>query len=139
MPPRRQQGPSTLPRRGRATAAVASIIAAAALTGSPSQAADPCTVSWDGGGGTGNWVDDANWTGDRKPGAEDLACIRAGAQVTFSIADATVAGLRVDGSLTIASSDLTVAGTKQSEVTGSLTLAGGRLAANADMPVASFR
>ena len=86
MPPRRRQlDSSSLPRRCRATAAVAGVIGALALLalGPDSRAADPCTISWDGGAGTKRWQDDANWTGNRQPADADTVCIGAGSEVEF--------------------------------------------------------
>lgn len=31
------------------------------------------TITWDGGGSTNNWSEDANWSGDTEPGTGDLA------------------------------------------------------------------
>lgn len=138
---RRQHDTSNLPRRVRATAAVAGVAAAVglAVAGPASRAADPCTSSWDGGAGTSRWGDRGNWTGDRLPGADDVACIGAGADVQLDGPDAAVAGLRVDGGLTIATSDLEVLGSRESAVTGTLTITTGRLIADGQLAVASLR
>src|SRR4051794_41038530 len=89
---------SCLPRPGRARAAGASLVVAAVvlLAGRAAPAADPCSISWDGGAGTSNWSDDANWSGNRQPGETDVVCIGQGADVSFSIVAETVAALRVD-------------------------------------------
>src|SRR5437667_5931687 len=116
-----------LPRPGRARAAGASILVAAALlvAGHGASAEAPCTVAWDGGAGTNGWSDDANWSENRQPGDADVVCIGSGADVSFSIVSETVAALRVDGSLTVAAQDLRVASGTDSHVDGSLTLTGG--------------
>src|SRR5256714_1131351 len=138
---RRQHDSSSLPRRGRATAVVAGITAGVALLlgGAASRASDPCTISWDGGAGTNRWFDSANWTGDRAPGPADEVCIAAGREVLFDSVSAKVAGLRLDGSLTIEYSGLEIAATREADVTGSLAISTGRLTLDGDVPIASFR
>lgn len=119
-------------------AALAAVTAALAL-GSGSDAADTCAIAWDGGAGTTDWADDANWTLNREPAADDEVCIATGAEVRFSAANAQVAGLRLDGSLTVAFSELEVLGTGESAGAGTLTISGGRLAVDRELRVAALR
>ncbi|HEX8743898.1 MAG TPA: Calx-beta domain-containing protein [Thermoleophilaceae bacterium] len=72
-------------------------------------AVDDCTVSWDGGAGTGRWQDAANWSGDSVPGLDAVACIPAGASVRQELGG-TVAGLRGEGTLTVRGGVFTVTG-----------------------------
>jgi Calx-beta domain-containing protein len=130
MPPRRRQSDSSnLPRRCRAAAAVAGVIAACAVVapGDDSRAADPCTISWDGGAATKRWQDDTNWDHDRQPADGDTVCIGAGSEVEFGGLRTTIAAVRVDGSLKLLSNDLRIAGPGESEITGSFAVAGARL------------
>ena len=121
-----------------ALAAVAAVLGLL-WAGPAGRADDPCTIDWDGGAGTIDWADAANWTGDRLPGAADTACIGAGAGVRFGNSTTQVAGLRVDGSLAIVFSELEVLGTRDSEVAGTLTVSGsGRLAVDRELHVATL-
>ena len=142
MPPnrRRMHDRLSLPRLGRVPAAAAAIVAAVLLaTGGSSSASDACTISWDGGAGSAHWEDAANWTGDGLPGDSDEVCIGSGAAVDFG-GSSTVGGLRVDGALTVVGlGDLSVAGTHDSAVPGTLILKSGHLTLDADMTVAAFR
>src|SRR2546429_4837165 len=141
MPPRRRQlDSSSLPRRCRATAAVAGVIGALAVlaSGPDSRAADPCTISWDGGAGTKRWQDDANWTGNRQPADADTVCIGAGSEVEFGGLRTTIAALRVDGSLKLLSNDLRIAAPGESQIAGSFAVAGARLQLDADLSAASY-
>ena len=90
------------------------------------------TISWDGGAGTLNWTDAANWSGDVLPGPADNAFIdSASGSVTLSSSSQSIRGLGiadgqelilgVGGVLDVASSSL-VSGS-----TGMLTLQGGTL------------
>jgi len=112
-------------RRARSilvSAALAAVTAAAWLvTGSPGQAtqlelrtAGTCTIAWDGGAGTTNWLDAANWDADRTPGTSDVACIPGGSpgsEVAYSAALTTeIAGLDSHMPLVVAGGGLTVAG-----------------------------
>src|SRR2546421_12825704 len=73
----------SLPRRGRAAAAVAGILGAVAfLSVGMAPASGPCTIEWDGGARTNRFGDAQKWTGDPVPGAADRACICAGHPVT---------------------------------------------------------
>jgi hypothetical protein len=121
-------------------AAVATLLTGLVLAAGPaSDAADPCTIDWDGGAGTSSWHDDANWTGDRVPRSDDEVCIGAGADVRFTAANAQVAGLRLGGSMTIAFSELEVLGTAESDGAGTLTLSAGRLAVDRELRVGALR
>ncbi|TMK62493.1 MAG: hypothetical protein E6G53_13470 [Actinobacteria bacterium] len=137
---RRQPDSSNLPRRCRATAAVAGVVGALILLapGHPSRAAEPCTIAWDGGAATKRWQDDPNWTGDRQPTDGDTVCIGAGREVEFGGLRTTVAAVRVDGSLTLLANDLRIAGPAESEVTGSFAVAGARLQLDGDLTAASY-
>lgn len=141
MPPSRRRACDriSLPRLGQAAAAVAAVAVALFAGVGAAPASDPCSISWDGGAGTMLWVDAANWTEDRLPGAADEACIGSGAGVDFG-GSATVGGLRVDGALSVTGlGDLTVAGTQESGGDGTLTLKSGRLTLDGAMAVAAFR
>ena len=87
-------------------------------------------ICWDGGAGTANWLDAANWTGDRLPGLTDLVFINAipGANVTLDASPAqTVAGLTIGNgnSFTLNSGVLNAPTTVQAG--GTMTLLGGTL------------
>ncbi|EGK70281.1 hypothetical protein METUNv1_03671 [Methyloversatilis universalis FAM5] len=87
-------------------------------------------ICWDGGAGTANWLDAANWTGDRLPGLTDLVFINAipGANVTLNASPAqTVAGLTIGNgnSFTLNSGVLNAPTTVQAG--GTMTLLGGTL------------
>ncbi|MFL5780307.1 MAG: Calx-beta domain-containing protein [Thermoleophilaceae bacterium] len=131
-----------MPRSHIKHTTIAAFAAAAALAvgGTPaSPAAAPCTIEWDGGAGTGDWADDANWTLDRQPSAADEVCVGPGADVRFGAANAQVAGLRLDGTLTVTFSELEVLGTGESDGAGTLTIRGGRLAVDGELRIATLR
>ncbi len=68
-------------------------------------------ISWDGGGGDGNWFTATNWSGDVLPGAADDVTISSAGTVTFG-SSATIKSLRVNSStLTLSASGiLTISG-----------------------------
>ncbi len=68
-------------------------------------------ISWDGGGGDGNWFTATNWSGDVLPGAADDVTISSAGIVTFG-SSATIK------SLSLANSTLTLS------ASGSLTISG---------------
>ncbi|MCP4634844.1 MAG: hypothetical protein GY848_00005, partial [Methyloversatilis sp.] len=87
-------------------------------------------ICWDGGAGTANWLDAANWTGDRLPGLTDLVFINVipGANVTLNASPAqTVAGLTIGNgnSFTLTGGVFSAPTTVQAG--GTLTLQGGTL------------
>src|SRR5262245_6943504 len=56
------------------------------------------TVTWDGGGGNFDWNNDANWDGDKVPGAEDIAVIDLNETFTINLTtNVTIAGLTLGG------------------------------------------
>ena len=119
---------------------MAGVIGAVLLLGPghESRAADPCTISWDGGAFTKRWQDDANWTGDRQPADADTVCIGAGSEVEFGGLRTTIAAIRVDGSLKLLSNDLRIAGPAESEAAGSFAVAGARLQLDGDLTAAHY-
>jgi Calx-beta domain len=136
---RRQHDRSTLPRHGRAWTAVVGVAIAAVLVGSGAgRASEACTIAWDAGAGTVRWSDAANWTGNRLPAAADQVCIDEGFAVTLGSPDAHVAGVDVAGALTL-DGGLELLGPGASEVSGSLTIADGRLQLHGDVPIATLR
>ncbi|WP_157256642.1 hypothetical protein [Methyloversatilis discipulorum] len=91
-----------------------------------------CTVGicWDGGAGTGNWLDAANWTGDVLPGLTDLVFINlaSGADVALNaVPSVTIGGLTIGNgnALTLTGGVLNAPTTVLSG--GTLTLDGGTL------------
>ena len=69
--------------------------AIAFLSAAPAGAVTSCsagtaTITWDGGAGTSNWGDAANWNPDRLPTSTDHVCIGTpGVTVQFSVPDTT--------------------------------------------------
>src|SRR3989442_5715413 len=114
----------SLPRRGRAAAAVAGILGAlaAAVSVGLAPAASPCTIEWDGGAGTNRYGDAENWTGDRVPGAGDRACIGAGHPVIFGSGFASVGAIDSESSFTVSGGQLTIGGNGGASVRAPLTL-----------------
>ncbi|WP_430435275.1 filamentous hemagglutinin N-terminal domain-containing protein [Methyloversatilis sp.] len=87
-------------------------------------------ICWDGGGGTSNWMDAANWTGDALPGLNDLVFINlaGGANVVLNANPAlTLAGLTIGdaNSLTLTGGTLNAPTTILNG--GTLSLTGGTL------------
>ena len=87
-------------------------------------------ICWDGGAGTSNWLDAANWTGDVLPGVNDLVFINlaGGADVVLNASPSiTLAGLTIGdaNSLTLTGGSLNAPTTVQGG--GTLTLQGGTL------------
>ena len=87
-------------------------------------------ICWDGGAGTSNWLDAANWTGDVLPGLNDLVFINlaGGADVVLNANPAlTLAGLTIGdaNSLTLTGGTLNAPTTILNG--GTLSLAGGTL------------
>ncbi len=87
-------------------------------------------ICWDGGAGTSNWLDAANWTGDVLPGLNDLVFINlaGGADVVLNANPAlTLAGLTIGdaNSLTLTGGTLNAPTTILNG--GTLSLTGGTL------------
>ncbi|MBV5286515.1 MAG: hypothetical protein JZU45_10585 [Methyloversatilis discipulorum] len=87
-------------------------------------------ICWDGGAGTSNWLDAANWTGDVLPGLTDLVFINlaGGADVVLNANPAlTLAGLTIGdaNSLTLTGGTLNAPTTIMNG--GTLSLTGGTL------------
>ena len=124
---RRRPAPHSLPRHVRAAAAVATFLAAIALTPAGAGAAtDPsvCTVTWDGGAGSTSWGEAANWSTNRLPESTDTVCIGPTAKVE-SWGFGTVGALHVDGSLKVSFGSLRITGDAgASAVDGSLEVTG---------------
>jgi len=113
-------------------------IAVAALIAVPGAGAtDPCTVTWDGGGGNNLWSTATNWSGDAVPTSSDKACVTNGATVVHSSGSDAVGGLESDGLLTISGGTLAVGPTFDSAITGSLTVSGGEAYFNRALTVAA--
>src|SRR5438270_5354962 len=124
----------SLPRRGRAAAAVAGILGAAAfLSVGMAPASGPCTIEWDGGAGTNRFGDAQNWTGDRVPGAADRACIGTGHPVTFGSGFGSVGAIDSESSFTVSGGQLTIGGVGGSSIRASLTVTSGILTLSDDM------
>jgi phage baseplate assembly protein gpV len=107
----------------------------------------PCSVTWDGGAGTDNWADAANWSGDSVPSTSDSVCIPNTALslvLIDSVTTATIQAidsaetLRVEGNLSLTDtgvdstiSNLELNGTLDGwgtlTVDGSLSWAGGSM------------
>ena len=84
-------------------------------------------VSWDGGAGTLNWQDAANWSGNVLPGASDDVTIDVPGNITIthnSTTD-TIKSLSCQENLVLSGGTLTINGT--STVNGNLTLSGATL------------
>ena len=93
-------------------------------------------ICWDGGAGTTNWTDAANWTADTLPGSLDVAYLNlvAGVTVDLSNSSQTIRALNSDfnnhltigtgGALTLSDAATT------SILHGNLTINGGTLTAN---------
>jgi len=124
---RRRPAPHSLPRHVRAAAAVATFLAAIALTPAGAGAAtDPsvCTVTWDGGAGSTSWGEAANWSTNRLPESTDTVCIGPTAKVESS-GFGTLGALHVDGSLKVSFGSLRITGDAgASAVDGSLEVTG---------------
>ncbi|MDP4029117.1 MAG: filamentous hemagglutinin N-terminal domain-containing protein [Gallionella sp.] len=93
-------------------------------------------VCWDGGAGTTNWADVANWSGNALPGSADVTYLNLVAGVTVNLASSsqTIKALNSDANnhLTIGTGGaLTISGTggATSTLLGNLTLNGGTLTA----------
>ena len=90
-PSGRTAAPPGRGRRWRRFAALAALVAGtvaevAPIAAPPSaEAADSCTIVWDGGAGTASWLDAANWTDDRLPTWTDDACIYAASAPTNGV------------------------------------------------------
>ena len=85
-------------------------------------------VSWDGGAGTLNWHDPANWSGDELPIADDDVVINAGhdVNITHVVGITHIRSLQGNSPLILAGDTLDVATTVQLDNT--LTINGGTLA-----------
>jgi lipopolysaccharide export system protein LptA len=120
-------------------AVLASWLAAAASVAlgwvAPTHAA---TITWDGGGGTLNWLTPANWSGDVLPGPGDDVIIDAAGSVTITLAgSASINSLSCADALSVTSNGtLTLA--SSASVGGLLTLANGKLAGGSWTPLAGL-
>ncbi|MBW3541220.1 MAG: PKD domain-containing protein [Planctomycetes bacterium] len=92
-------------------------------------------ISWDGGAGTLNWHDAANWSGDVLPGASDDVTINvAGADVTIihSTGTNSINSLTSQEGIAISGGMLDIAAGSSTQ---SLILSGGTLTGTADIAV----
>ncbi|WP_020467969.1 Calx-beta domain-containing protein [Zavarzinella formosa] len=87
----------------------------------------PATVTWDGGDGTLDWKDAANWSGDAKPtAADDVVIPQTGITITHSTGTDVVKSVTTSAAINLAGGSLEVDGNYQMNGASS-TLAGGQL------------
>ena len=122
---------SMAPFRAVPTLAAAALLAAtaASLAASVATAAPACTRSWDGGAGTTDWNEAANWDGagdGELPTATDHVCIDAGFTVEHGSAPTTsILSLRSDGDLVVSGGELLLTDTVNGSEVAALTQTGG--------------
>jgi hypothetical protein len=119
------------------------LIILVAFLGNPG-AASAVTRTWDGGGVTNNWSEDANWSGDTEPGVNDLATFDGTSTKNATIDTAiSVGGITVNSGYTgvitqdpgntvtvgtqnfVVSAGTFTGGNSTITITGSLTISGG--------------
>ena len=113
--------------RGRIALLVSAAAAFAGLAAAPAHAAEK---SWDGGAGTANWHDAANWSPDGIPVETDAVVIGAAfpeVVYTSTTGDRTIATLACDTVLRVTGGTLRVA--DGGTIAGRLTMTGGTLCA----------
>lgn len=117
------------PPRRRWTALVllglASAAAVAGLAACQPIVPTDCTTDWVAGG-PGDWADPGNWSGGTTPGPADVVCAPAGSTITLD-SDATVAGVALDGTLTVTDGSLTLTRRDRTSRFGELEVTGGRV------------
>ncbi len=86
-----------------------------------------CTDTWTGAAGDGLWQSAENWSSDRVPGAEDVACIGAGGTVHLSDAGNVTGTLLSQGRLVISGGSLELTSAAERSSVASLSIEGGTL------------
>lgn len=95
----------------------------------PAGAATACapgvvTHTFTGSGVPGSWHSAGNWSTGTVPGPADQVCIPAGHSVAYTAGASTIAGMQVNGELSVSGGNLQLLGADASEVGGALGLSG---------------